>query len=382
MNSDRQGVRRIDLDWATRIRTEPVLPKGKKFKNNVVRTSKYTWYNFLFINLFEQFTKKLANLYFLLIMYLQTIRIISISNGQPAMAPPLIFVILLSMIKDAYEDYQRHREDDIENNSKTEVYSSQDQCFVERPWKKIKVGDVVRVNENEFFPADMVMLNSTEENGVFYVETKSLDGETNLKLKTVQNEMYGQFSDLATLNQQIHGVINVEAPNNRIYNFDGSYDMSSDFNNPNLVPLSIENVALRGMSLRNTENVTGFVVYSGHDTKIQMNSSKSVYKTSNISRRTNNLIFQVFMIQIFLSLIGATIGTSWMVFNYDKAKYLGFNQNDAWKSDSVLFFIKSTGTWILIFTNFVPISLIVTLEIVKFWQGIFMGYDIDMYDSE
>ena len=108
--------------------------------------------------------------------------------------------------------------------------------------------------------------------------------------------MYGQFSDLATLNQQIHGVINVEAPNNRIYNFDGSYDMSSDFNNPNLVPLSIENVALRGMSLRNTENVTGFVVYSGHDTKIQMNSSKSVYKTSNISRRTNNLIFQVFMI--------------------------------------------------------------------------------------
>ena len=71
-----------------------------------------------------------------------------------------------------------------------------------------------------------------------------------------------------------------------------------------------------------------------------------------------------------------------MVFNYDKAKYLGFNQNDAWKSDSVLFFIKSTGTWILIFTNFVPISLIVTLEIVKFWQGIFMGYDIDMYDSE
>ena len=56
---------------------------------------------------------------------------------------------------------------------------------MERPWKKIKVGDVVRVNENEFFPADMVMLNSTEENGVFYVETKSLDGETNLKLKTV-----------------------------------------------------------------------------------------------------------------------------------------------------------------------------------------------------
>ena len=369
-SSDREGVRKIDLSELSQLR------KGKRFKTNYVRTSKYTWYNFIPINLFVQFTQKVANLYFLLIMYMQTIRIISISNGQPAMAPPLIFVVVLSMIKDAYEDYQRHKEDDLENNSMTEVYSHSEMSFIQTRWSKVKVGDVVRVNENEFFPADMIMLSSTEEQGVFYVETKSLDGETNLKLKSVQKDMCPQFEVFSALDS-LNGTISIHTPNNRIHNFDGSF-VSEQFT----APLSNDNVALRGMSLRNTESVTGIVVYSGHESKIQMNSSASKHKSSNISRRTNNLIFQVFMIQIILSSFGSIIGTSWMAYNYDRAKYLGFNRADAWRTDSVLYFAKSVGTWILIFTNMVPISLIVTLEIVKFWQGIFMGYDVDMYDGD
>ena len=51
----------------------------------------------------------------------------------------------------------------------------------------------MRVNENEFFPADMVVINSSEDQGVFYVETKNLDGETNLKLKNVSKEMIKPF---------------------------------------------------------------------------------------------------------------------------------------------------------------------------------------------
>jgi phospholipid-transporting ATPase len=35
----------------------------------------------------------------------------------------------------------------------------------------------------------------------------------------------------------------------------------------------------------------------------------------------------------------------------------------------------------LMFANFVPISLIVTLEMVKFFQAIFMTLDLDMYDE-
>ena len=116
------------------------------------------------------------------------------------------------------------------------------------------------------------------------------------------------------------------------------------------MPLDNDNVALRGMSLRNTESVIGVVVYTGHDSKIQMNSSGAVYKTSNIMRTTNKLILLVFLTQIILAAIGAITGASWMVSNLDNATYLDFNRNDKWNSDWFLLFIKTTGTWILIFT--------------------------------
>ena len=65
----------------------------------------------------------MANLYFLVIMFMQMIEVISISNGQPAMLPPLTFVVLLSMIKDAYEDYKRHKEDKGEYSEKILAYN-------------------------------------------------------------------------------------------------------------------------------------------------------------------------------------------------------------------------------------------------------------------
>ena len=102
-----------------------------------MRTSKYTWYNFLPINLFEQFTKKIANLYFLIITFMQMIKVISISNGAPVMALPLAFVVVVSMIKDAYEDYKRHKEDRSENYAEAWVYSKESRQFVTVNWKDI-----------------------------------------------------------------------------------------------------------------------------------------------------------------------------------------------------------------------------------------------------
>ena len=60
---------------------------------------------------------KAANVYFALITLMQTVKVISISNGEPTMLPPLVLVVVTSMIKDAYEDYCRHSEDAIENNA-------------------------------------------------------------------------------------------------------------------------------------------------------------------------------------------------------------------------------------------------------------------------
>ena len=129
----------------------------------------------------------------------------------------------------------------------------------------------------------MIILNSSEDQGMFYVETKNLDGETNLKLKTVADELIEHFED-DSVYSKLAGVINMEGPNNRIYKFDGNFDItnliSANSGDPlnvsgdnskksNIIPLSNDNIALRGMSLRNTEVVTGVVVYTGYDSKIQ-----------------------------------------------------------------------------------------------------------------
>lgn len=84
--------------------------------------------------------------------------------------------------------------------------------------------------------------------------------------------------------------------------------------------------------------------------------------------------------QFSLALIASAYGTTWLIDNLN-VSYLDFQNDDKWNTTWGLLFIKTTGTWILIFTNFVPISMLVTLELVKFWQGCFMNYDVLMYDE-
>lgn len=95
---------------------------NKKFGKNAVRTSKYTLLTFLPKNLMQQFMKA-PNVYFLVIMFMQMIESISISGGKPAMLFPLAFVVAASMVKDAFEDFKRHRNDDKENDSLTLVFN-------------------------------------------------------------------------------------------------------------------------------------------------------------------------------------------------------------------------------------------------------------------
>lgn len=131
----------------------------------------------------------------MLITLLQTVKVISISNGEPTMLPPLILVMATSMCKDGYEDYCRHVEDGAENNSLCERFNPTTKRFEKVRWGDIKVGDFVRTQQDEFFPADMIVVHSTEDEGVCFVETKNLDGETNLKNKSVPKQLLGTFED-------------------------------------------------------------------------------------------------------------------------------------------------------------------------------------------
>lgn len=141
---------------------------------------------------------------------------------------PLSFVVGLSMIKDILEDYSRHKADAEENNSKCRVVKKTHTQgghkevieFRDSHWSDIKVGNIVKVMENQAFPCDVVMINTALAKGVCYVETKNLDGETNLKQKTSAEKLValGENDDLVSRN--LNGVIiDCEAENEFLYTF-------------------------------------------------------------------------------------------------------------------------------------------------------------------
>jgi len=215
------------------------------------------------------------------------------------------------------------------------------------------------------------------EKGNCFVETKSLDGETNLKSKQAEKKLHEKFSDKGKqkIDQllSIDGNITCENPNNQIYKFEGRILIDN-----NEIPLGIENVLLRGCKLMNTESVIGVSIFTGSETKVMKNSAKAKFKFSKLERLTNKFILCILGLQVILASIGGLVGSGWIVKNRDVVNYITIDKD----LGHFMLFIQTTGTWILIFTNFVPISLMVTVELVKFWQAIFMTYDYMMVDLE
>lgn len=182
------------------------------------------------------------------------------------MAFPLTVIVIISMCKDAYEDKKRHDEDAAENNRMVLVYDAKSKSFKEKMWRDIRVGQIVKVKDGEMIPCDLITLNSSDPKGVLYVETKGLDGETNLKIKSVHKTFLEEFKTDEDVSK-LKGQILCERPNNAIYKFEG-YAEGVVASHQEKISLNNDFQILRGMSLRNTESIYGVVIFTGHDTKV------------------------------------------------------------------------------------------------------------------
>ncbi|XP_041609606.1 phospholipid-transporting ATPase VA isoform X3 [Vulpes lagopus] len=351
---------------------------AQRLADNRLKTTKYTLLSFLPKNLFEQF-HRLANVYFVFIALLNFVP--AVNAFQPGLAlAPVLFILAVTAFKDLWEDYSRHRSDHEINHLGCLVFSSlfirEEKQYVNRFWKEIRVGDFVRLRCNEIIPADILLLSSSDPDGLCHIETANLDGETNLKRRQVVrgfSELVSEFNPL-----MFTSVIECEKPNNDLTRFRGCII----HDNGKKAGLYKENLLLRGCTLRNTEAVIGIVIYAGHETKALLNNSGPRYKRSQLERQMNCDVLWCVLLLICMSLFSAVGHGLWVQRYQEKKSLFDVPESDGSSLSPVTAAVYSFLTMIIILQVLIPISLYVSIEIVKVCQVYFINQDIELYDEE
>jgi phospholipid-translocating ATPase len=253
--------------------------------------------------------------------------------------------------------------------------------FKRQYWKNVEVGDFVRIYNNDEIPADIVILATSDPDGACYIETKNLDGETNLKARQSLN--CGREIRHARDCERANFFIESEPAHANLYQYSGVVRWNQkDYNDPEETvsemaePISINNLLLRGSSLRNTEWALGVVLFTGWETKIMLNAGVTPSKRSRIDRELNWNVISNFVILFIMCLCAALVeGVTWGQGN-NSLDYFEFGSIGG--TPALDGFITLWSSLIL-FQNLVPISLYISLEIIRTLQAFFIFSDIEMY---
>lgn len=249
--------------------------------------------------------------------------------------------------------------------------------FHKDAWKSLRVGDFVRIYSDDELPADIIILATSDPDGACYVETKNLDGETNLKVR--QALRCGRSMKHAKDCERAQFMIDSEPPQANLYKYNGAVKWEQDVNGSPVEmseAVSIDNVLLRGCNLRNTEWVLGVVLFTGHDTKIMMNAGITPSKRARIARGLNFNVICNFVILFVMCVVAAVVnGVAW---GSTESSLTFFEFGSIGSTSSMTGFITFWAA-LIVFQNLVPISLYISLEIVRTLQAVFIYSDVEMY---
>ncbi|KAF8623323.1 hypothetical protein AX15_006401 [Amanita polypyramis BW_CC] len=395
---------------------------------NQVITSKYNLITFIPRNLLEQF-RRVANMFFLAIAIIQFFRVFStIAPGIAIL--PLAFIVAVTGLKDGYEDFKRHQADSRVNQSTVWVLSGREwvnpnamkqkkKTFIRgllgngssgsskrkggaaahgyqhnivqfddkyeqdssiydekatRPhwkrtlWEDVRVGDFVKLEDGDFLPSDVVICSTSEEEDVAYVETKNLDGETNLKSRHAVPTLTHLRTAADCVNSRPFQ-INCDRPDTDMYRLNANVEYGEE-----KTPVDISMTLLRGTVLRNTTWAIGIILFTGLDTKILLNSGHTPSKRSRVERQMDPQVFLNLVIMALMALVCAIVdavleqrlyptGAPWL--------YGDSQSDDNPRINGLITFFYA----ILTFQDIVPISLYISIEFVRTVQAAFIYLD-------
>ncbi|KAK9766200.1 putative aminophospholipid-translocase [Basidiobolus ranarum] len=327
INSSQKGSRTIGLPRNN--------SSGNKYPPNVIRNQKYNVITFLPIILYEQF-KFFFNLYFLLVALSQFIPALKIGYIVTYVGP-LCFVLIITISKEAYDDWKRHQRDQEANSQQYEILTQDGYEFI--PSAKIKVGDMVVIRKDQRIPADLILLRTSESSGACFIRTDQLDGETDWKLRLAVPTCQKLPNDNSLL--QIEASVYADVPHKDIHNFLGTFTRYF----PNSLPPQIEALSVENTLWTNTVlasgTAVGLVVYTGKETRAVMNTSHPETKVGLLDMEMNRLSKILCAVTFVLSFV-----------------MIALNQ--------------FRGTWytylfrfLILFSSIIPISLRVNLDMGK-----------------
>uniref|UniRef100_A0A5G2Q9U0 Phospholipid-transporting ATPase n=1 Tax=Sus scrofa TaxID=9823 RepID=A0A5G2Q9U0_PIG len=307
--------------------------RDQRYPRNVINNQKYNFFTFLPGVLFNQF-KYFFNLYFLLLACSQFVPEMRLGALYTYWVP-LGFVLAVTIIREAVEEIRCYLRDKEVNS---QVYSR----LTARGTVKVKscsiqVGDLIIVEKNQRVPADMIFLRTSEKNGSCFLRTDQLDGETDWKLRlpVACTQRLPTAADLL----QIRSYVYAEEPNIDIHNFVGTFTRE-DSDPPISESLSIENTLWAGTVIA-SGTVVGVVLYTGRELRSVMNTSNPRSKIGLFDLEVNCLTKILFGALVVVSLVMVAL-----------QHFAG-----RWYLQIIRF--------LLLFSNIIPISLRVNLDMGK-----------------
>ena len=368
-------VNDLDNDNIINNKDNEIINQRDLYCNNGIRTCQYTLLTFFPLALLNQF-KTAFNWFFLIFVILSCIPILS-DSSIVANVGPFLVILLISLVREAIEDYRKYSNDKKSNNTTVLIYKRN--RFYREKCQNIKVGNIIKIYKEDLIPADVLIIKSSLKEGLCYMQTSNLDGENALKpreafiltQKNLKNKAKTIKDSFNYENDQFF--IEVLPPNKDIYDIEGAviYKEKKTY-------ITIKNILLRGARLKNVDYVYGIVLYSGHDTKLMQNIGHSSLKMSSIDKKLNYIILVIFIICIIINIISSICGISFRnsnMPNYEKgeikADYLFYFRNKESKKN-YLEIIRIIVNNFLIYNTFIPISIIISNTFCKILQTIYL----------
>jgi magnesium-transporting ATPase (P-type) len=263
-------------------------------------------------------------------------------------------------------------------------------------WRSVTVGDFVLLENNERIPADMIVIGTSSEDGRCYMETSTLDGEKNLKPRESIKKEFDYMTKIKIedgkvemVDVDIHMRVKTRKPSYVLYEFDGHiefYDKEAVLHHDNPVVIEAKNLLLKGAKLKNTQWVVGLVLYTGNDTKIQLNATSAKFKMTKMESRLHKAVVAILIAQTVIAIFaafGRDIITKVGTFNLDRfLKFVGNPQDTINGYDTAVSNLIDGIRYFLLLNTMIPISLVVTLEVVRLLQTVHMRMSYSLYNNE